>query len=157
MRVIRELVGIPTTFGPQDIGRAMVVSRISVNTDEMLEDPKMREAAIEHAVGATNSVYGPQDVTPQRESLPQPKEETAIAEAPEEDDWSETAEEDENPLEKARFDLEEWLLSDTISSSPKATEEIRELLAREDATLEEMQDMIDRCIAYQQKKEGKAS
>jgi len=157
MRVVRELVGIPTTFGPQDIGRAMVVSRIAINTDEMLDSPEMRQAAIQHAVGGTDRLFGPKDVTPQRESLPQPEGETTT-EAPEEDDWGETADADEDPLEKARFDLEEWLLSDVIASSQKATEEIRELLAREDATLEEMQDMIDRCVAYQQKKEeGKAS
>jgi len=133
----------------------MVVSRIAINTDEMLDSPEMRQAAIQHAVGGTDRLFGPKDVTPQRESLPQPEGETT-AEAPK-DDWGETADADEDPLETARFNLEEWLLSDVIASSKKATAEIRELLGREDTTLEEMQNMIDRCIAFQQKKEERTS
>lgn len=164
-RVIRAFIGVKSTYTDAELQKPFAFPRVTVDTGKLLSDPVTRQHAIERMTGSVGTIFGnerphedPQDVTPQRESLPQPEGEKTTAEAPEEDDWGETAKADEDPLEKARFDLEEWLLSDVIASSQKATEEIRELLAREDATLEEMQDMIDRCVAYQQKKEeGKAS
>jgi hypothetical protein len=76
LRVIRELVGIPIAFSKDDFMRALVVSRIQVNTDEMLADPGMRQAAIGHAVGAAESMYGSpeRDVTPSAAALPQARD-----------------------------------------------------------------------------------
>jgi len=154
LRVIRELVGIPIAFGKEDFQRAMLVSRIAVNTDEMLGDPEMRQAAIDHAVGAQGKLFGPpKDVTPPAEALPEPEGE----EAPE-DDWDEPDQGTElSEIDKARIKLEEWALSPIIEGSPKALAEIKDLLANEKATLDQLDAMIARCESYQNRKEGKAS
>lgn len=59
LRVIRELTGMPISFKPQEIQKAMVFSRVAVNTDALLRDPEMREAAIRIATGASEQLYGP--------------------------------------------------------------------------------------------------
>ena len=46
LRVIRELTGMPPAFKAPDIQRAMVFSRVAVNTDQLLADPATRGAAI---------------------------------------------------------------------------------------------------------------
>jgi hypothetical protein len=63
LRVIRELAGMPISFKPNEIQKAMVFCRIAVDTDEMLEHPELREAAIGLATGAARSIYGPTQQT----------------------------------------------------------------------------------------------
>jgi hypothetical protein len=58
LRVIRELTGMPISFKPQEIAKAMIFSRVSVNTDALLADPEMRAAAIRIATGASEQLYG---------------------------------------------------------------------------------------------------
>ncbi len=62
LRAIRKILGIPTAFDRDNFERAIVVCRIDVNTDAMLDDPGMREAAIDHALAAGKSLFGPRDV-----------------------------------------------------------------------------------------------
>jgi len=59
LRVIRELTGMPISFKPQEIVKAMIFSRIAINTDALLADPEMRQAAIKLATGASEQLYGP--------------------------------------------------------------------------------------------------
>ena len=59
LRVIRELTGMPISFKPQEIQKAMVFSRVAINTDALLADPEMRQAAIKLATGASEQLYGP--------------------------------------------------------------------------------------------------
>jgi len=59
LRVIRELTGMPISFKPQEIAKAMIFSRIAINTDALLADPEMRAAAIRIATGASEQLYGP--------------------------------------------------------------------------------------------------
>jgi len=59
LRVIRELVGIPISFKPEEIKKAMIFSRIAINTDQLLEDPEMRQVAVKIALGAQTQIYGP--------------------------------------------------------------------------------------------------
>lgn len=59
LRVVRELTGMPISFKPQEIAKAMIFCRVAVNTDALLRDPEMREAAIRIATGATEQLYGP--------------------------------------------------------------------------------------------------
>jgi hypothetical protein len=59
LRVIHELTGMPISFKPQEIAKAMIFCRVSVNTDALLADPEMREAAIRIATGASEQLYGP--------------------------------------------------------------------------------------------------
>lgn len=59
LRVIRELTGIPVSFKQNEIGKALIFSRVAINTDQLLADPEMRQAAIKIAVGAQEQLYGP--------------------------------------------------------------------------------------------------
>lgn len=59
LRVVRELTGMPVAFEEKNIKRAMVFSRVAVNTDLLLSDPEMREAAVKVALGASKEIYGP--------------------------------------------------------------------------------------------------
>ena len=59
LRVVRELTGMPISFKPQEIQKAMVFSRVAINTDALLADPEMRQAAIKLATGASEQLYGP--------------------------------------------------------------------------------------------------
>ncbi len=78
LKVIKELVGMATSFEPREIETGqMVFCRVAVNTQEMLADPEMRRAAIKHALGATEEIFGPsieRNVTPEKEALPAPEE-----------------------------------------------------------------------------------
>jgi len=53
LRVIRELTGMPVAFEAQNIKKAMVFSRVAINTDLLLSDPEMRDAAIKAALGVS--------------------------------------------------------------------------------------------------------
>ena len=66
LRVIRELTGMPISFKFDQLQRAMVFSRVAVNTDMFLSDPEMRNAAIKVALGAGKEIYGP---SPERKAL----------------------------------------------------------------------------------------
>jgi hypothetical protein len=59
LRIVRELTGMPISFKPDQIKRAMVFSRVAINTDMLLSDPEMREAAVKAALGASENIYGP--------------------------------------------------------------------------------------------------
>lgn len=60
LRIIRELTGMPTSFKRDQLQRAMVFSRVAINTDLLLADPKTREVALEAALGVTKQIYGSQ-------------------------------------------------------------------------------------------------
>jgi hypothetical protein len=99
LRVIRELTGMQISFKPNEIQKAMVFCRIAVDTDEMLEHPELREAAIGLATGASRSIYGPAQQTsnyqvngkePEQIEAPEEEEEvpfdTALQKTPEEEE-----------------------------------------------------------------------
>jgi len=58
-RAIRELTGMPIAFAPGDIKKSMVFCRVAINTDLLLQQPELRESAIQHALGAKTAIYGP--------------------------------------------------------------------------------------------------
>ncbi len=59
LRTIHELTGMQTSFETGQLKRALVYSRVAVNTDLLLADPKTREVALEAALGITRQIYGP--------------------------------------------------------------------------------------------------
>ena len=159
LRVIRELVGIPIAFEPAQIQKAMVVYRIAINTDELLANPETRQMAVEAAMNGTTSIYGPKDVTPMQEALPEPEAEPeAIAEN---DDFATFDQPEpvkqEDERRNLRIQLEDWLLAEPVASSKDAAGLIRELIADENATIEDMQALIDRCKKYAESKSGKVA
>jgi hypothetical protein len=160
LRVIRELLGIPIAFSHENFERAIVVCRIGVNTDALLESPDMRKAAINQALGVSQEIYGPSErnVTPEREALEAPaeeaKEEPAQESAAHDDDPFDEKEADLSEEQKARIALEEWLNSDVLKESAKDL--IRATLDDENATLAALLSLIERCKAYEAKKAGVA-
>ena len=151
LRVIRELTGIPIAFGKEDFQRAIVVSRIDINSDAMLEDPEMRQAAIAYAVGAQQALFGPQsrdevfarDVTPEPPALPEPEpadntEGDDLPDVPDEPDLFGGKQDVTNPdpVTEKKAALEEWLASGQVTK-PNNVKGIRELIDNPKATAEE--------------------
>lgn len=146
LRVIRELVGIPIAFSKDDFQRALVVSRVAVNTDAMLEDPQTRRAAISHAVGAADTLFGTErNVTPQREALEAPQDE-----AEDFDDFDDESEEvEEPPIGERKAELwralEEYEAAYTLP--PKAAAKVRavrdDLPGADEAGMEKLKDWLD--------------
>ena len=168
--LIHKLGKISRSFRtPDELMRGMIVLRIDRNVDGLLKDPEMRGAAIQMALGARAEVFGPtngggkaRDVTPAPLAITE-----APAEDPEPDFGDAPAEpvvEEETPTERARDQLAEWLEHDAVKAhkpkDPKkqtAAEAIRSLLARKDATLDELTEMIGRCVALAKRTPGGAT
>jgi hypothetical protein len=168
-RCIRALLALKSSYTDAELAKPFAFPRVLPDVNKMLADPAVRQAAIERMSGAVTSIFGPgaggqRDVTPARAALPQPD---AILEIPAEevheqpvdDDLFEEKEVDAkpelSPKEKARLALEEWLRSDALK--PLAKKVIRELLDYKDATMEALQNMLDRCSAYEQRQAVKAA
>ena len=64
LKVIRELVGIPISFTAPQMRLPLVIGRISLNTDKLLEDPGTRGQVIQNMLGSADNVYGPAKVLP---------------------------------------------------------------------------------------------
>jgi hypothetical protein len=152
LKVIRELVGVPTAFSRGQIqeGRAFVFARIDVNSDAMLENPELRRAAIEHATGAASSMYGPSErgeplriSAPDNEVLGSEAERVPTDESDAFDDLDEP-EGDNSSDERAvmRRELEEWVLSDELPA--KGVRLIKEALGNPDTPIETLKDLLER-------------
>jgi len=158
LRVIRELVGIPIAFEPSQIQKAMVVSRIAINTDELLDNPDTRQLAIETALDGKKIAYGPRDVSPERERLPEPEIAADVAPDPDDDfDTFDAGNGDADPRRELIYKLDDWRLDEIIASSPQAQKAIDDVLANEDASAEDLQAVIDRCASYVERKRGGAA
>jgi len=151
LMVIRDLANIPTAFKPEEIRQPMMFTRIALNTDELLRDPRARGEVVRMAIGATREIFGPdaeRNVTPPREELPAP------AAASDADDFDEPppvqekppfAEPEETPLTVARKELaalvENRAVRDRLAAWPSksgrmALDVANEVLSDENATLE---------------------
>ena len=158
LRVIRALTGLKTGFAPEELEKPFVFARYTVNVQAMMDDPQMKQAAINQALGVSQEIYGPSErnVTPEREALEAPaeqgSEEPAQELAPRDDDPFDEKEADLSEEQKARIALEEWLNSDVLKESAKDL--IRATLDDENATLAALLSLIERCKAYEAKKAG---
>lgn len=147
LRVIRELTGTPTAFLPDQMQRAMVFSRVSVNSDLLLSDPATANAAVYHALGVKEKLYGPteRDVTPAQDALPAPGDESGEAEVIEQD----TGFLDDPPTpEQVYIDRLKAYLDPKWKLPTDATDQINGLLAFENPTLEDLQEIDARCTKW---------
>lgn len=152
LRVIRELTGIPATFSPQDIQRALVVSRIAVNTDELLDNPDTRRMAVQAAVNGSAEVYGPRDVSPEPVRIEAPEDDADPFDTP-----PESTEQQLSPTDEARIELERWKETGLIARNREAVALIDQALANPDTDLDELQALIVRCESYEAKHSGGAA
>jgi hypothetical protein len=60
---------------PEELMRGMTVVRIDRNTDGILSDPQMREAALRNAMGARDELFGPRNATPKPDAIEAPADE----------------------------------------------------------------------------------
>lgn len=90
LALIHKLAKIPASFKSADeLKRGMIVLRVDRNVDGLLKDPAMRDAAIRHALGSRDQVYGPAE----RNVSPRPAAIAAPAAAPDPEDFDELPEE----------------------------------------------------------------
>lgn len=161
--LIHKLAHVARSFRtPEELMRGMKVLRIDRNVNGIMADPSMREAVINHALGATETVFGPAKQIPRTvdvdsgEMIEQPKaEEGQIPLDTFEDDPLPAIDAEKTPLEKAREILE--TLREPIKVLPAgATKKLDALLAKKDAaTMDEINGLIDRFTsALQARKEG---
>ena len=147
LRVIRELTGIPIAFGPDDVKRALVVSRIALNTDAMLDDPATRHAAIATAIGSTREIFGPGRSEPV--AIEAPAEYEVVTDAPPEvidisgatmvptdDGFGEPT-----GLDALVAELEEWATH--FAESPRRVSAINSAIESQDEA--EILEMIAKC------------
>ena len=148
-RVIRELVGMPISFKRDQLQKALVVHRIAVNTDAMIEDPNLRQAAIGHALHVEAHIFEPEEPKQLEERL---VEENGEGEGPEIDFGTapeEPATEKDDPVQEAKMRLEEYQNNEAVSSyvtkgnGRHPIQAIKETLADENATLEEIENLIE--------------
>lgn len=162
LRVIRELVGIPIAFGREDFQRALVVSRIAVDSDAMLADPDTRQAALDMATGARQRVFGAPAIEeraePAQPAESEPEERpvdlSRAAEAPSVGGFEDTEEEEDPRIPKLREELTDWLNHDVVGAGEERQALITNALDSGDA--EQMEAMAQRCRDYA-KKQGVTS
>jgi len=162
LRVIRALTGLKTGFAPEELQKPFVFARYTVNVQAMMDDPQMKQAAINQALGVSQEIYGPatvRDVTPEAQQLEAPEEAAEEPEEPEEPK-DPFAVDDEppklTPVDDARLKLEEWLNSKILEDNKDARDLIEATLNDENATLEALQNLLERCATYEEKMKAKA-
>ena len=169
-RVIRAFMAIKATYTQAELSKPFAFPRVILDTDKLLAVPEVRQAAIERMTGTVGSIFGPakrEQVLPNlpvesRPAFPemingipveQPQEDTAATEGVDDFDTP-VAESMPSPLEMARHAMEEWMQSPVIQGSTSAMAQIKELLANENVTIEQLHKLNDKCRAYEQRHAG---
>lgn len=157
LRVIRELVGMPTAFKKHQIGKPLVFAQTVESTKfkvgvarEIMKTPDGRQAVVNALFGTTTALYGggnhrqvPTDVTPAHAALPE-ADPASEPEAPQEepDMFAEQAEPKFSVVEKLKLQLEEWLRSEYVKN-PKNRAGIQALIDNPDAEESEIRKVLD--------------
>jgi hypothetical protein len=182
-RVIRFFIAMKSTYTDKELEKPFVYPCVSIDSAKMLANPDVRAMAVERLSPSIRSIFGPGnhrepiDVTPGRKALvaqsagsetaesesgqggPQPaaSEQATTADDAEQDDLFEPETQElpvtETPVMRARALLEAF--REKMKTSSKATKVLEDTLANKNATLEEINSVIDRFTAHLQK-HGKA-
>lgn len=170
-RVIKAFLGVKSTYSRAELAKPFAFPRVTSDSAKMLATPETRAAAVERLTAGVASIFGPQ-AREERLAFPeQPAERTVDPQSGEvlpkqdnpqtfelkpdeepEDDWAATEPEkpaESDPLEVAKNHLREYLKR---VKSKSGAAEINALLGKQDATLQEVNLLIDRCEAYLQKR-----
>lgn len=68
LRVIRAMIGMPTSFESNEIAKPFVFAKVVQNTDFLLATREGRQAAIAQATGALTSLFGPSESAPLKQA-----------------------------------------------------------------------------------------
>ena len=138
---MRELTGMPISFKPDQIKRAMVFSRVAINTDLLLSIPEMRGEAVKAALGASQNIYGPKKDNYQVENGAAPEQ----IEAPEEVPFAPLDVQKSPETEELEVNLAQLkVLSEIPYLNKDAKGFADEILVQEKPSLEAVTNMIDR-------------
>ena len=161
--LIHKLAHVARSFRtPEELLKGMKVLRIDRNVNGIMADPSMRTAIIQHALGASEQVFGPAKQLPRTvdvdsgEMLPK-----ASAEEGQEDLFDDSpapaaAKPEPTPLEQALQTLLGYRAA--VKGSPKATALLDATLTKETVTEQEISLVIDKFEHYlQQQKERQAT
>jgi hypothetical protein len=167
LALIHKLAKIPSSFKtPEELMKGMIVCRVDRNVNGIMADPNMRGAIINHALGAAETVFGPRtdrlqkqiartvDVESGEVIAPATVEEGQIPLDTFDDAPAATPAPEKTPVEKAREYLEGY--RETIKLLPPGAMKMFDaMLAKKDATEQEMSLLCDRFEkALQKQKEG---
>jgi hypothetical protein len=169
-RCVRALLALKSSYSDEELKKPFAFPRVLPDVNKMLADPAIRQAAIERMTGAAATIFGPGNMRQERpvltireavsdagleisaEEVSEPAPESVDDDPFDEKEQAEAA---MDPREKARLALEEWLRSDMLKASAKDL--IRALLDNKEATLEALQNMLDRCAAYEERQKAKTA
>lgn len=156
LKVIRELVGMPTSFREEAAKEAFVFSRVRVNSDRALADPATAALALQAAMGATARIYGPRQA---EKTQPVASLTDDTVEHDDFDDEGTTGatvdEELADRIKALREELTQYLTeNDTIKASAKAVDLLTAALNEPDTSLDELVTVKNRAVAYIEKKQG---
>ena len=157
--LIHKLAHVARSFKtPEELMKGMIVSRIDRNINGMLADPAMQKAMIDHALGATETVFGAskqiesQPITRTYDEDGEKVEKAKIEEGQLslDDDFDDTpAVTEMTPIEAARSMLEGY--REKMKGSGKALALLEKVLADKASTIETINSTIDRFETHLQK------
>jgi hypothetical protein len=151
LRVIRQLVGMPTAFPAEQIGAKMglVFSRVVLNTDQILSTPEGRRMATAAALGIIPNLFGPQPqgvAAPEAAGEDEPRDVTPQPQD-EDDDWGPPPAADPAIEEAGRLQaaLRDYIAAGTIPATGAKT--IQAALDRGEMDLIILRDLVTRAKA----------
>lgn len=168
-RCIRALLALKSSYTDDELKKPFAFPRVLPDVNKMLQDPAVRQAAIERMTGAAATIFGRpsnnrivRNVTPvpagEEETLEIPAEEVHEQESPaagtpepakqpeiKEDRFAEVPW-DEKPEDIARRGLENLAKVEKLHSDAKKL--VEEMLINKEASMKAMQDLIKRCETW---------
>jgi len=172
-RVIKAFLGVKSTYSRAELAKPFAFPRVTSDSAKMLATPETRAAAVERLTAGVASIFGPQ-AREERLALPEPIPRTVAPQSGEvlpapsgsagfelkpdeepEDDWpaTEPAKPPEpDPLEVAKDHLRSYLQK---VMPTKAVAEINAMLDNAEATVQQINLLVDRCEVYLQKRAEK--
>jgi len=162
-RVIRKLLAIKSTYTKAELSKPFAFPRVTLDASKMLASPTARQGAIHRMMGSADAIFGPgnereeRDVTPAEETQDKPDATPEPTEGqPEEEQGSPPFDDvpwDETPEEIAQRKLKGLLEDPLLTKAPQ--EAIEEMLAKQEPSLKEMEELIERVESYLKKRKAK--
>jgi hypothetical protein len=159
-RVIRQFVALKNTYTDAELSKSFAFPRIILDASKMLEDPEVRQAAVDRMTGAANSIFGSSEISrkseysqdehlvkgykllpenkPNKEDKEHDKERIQIP-------W-ETVTEEEKEIKAGLEELKR--LSEIEYLHPDAKAMAKDMLAQEKPNLDAVNNLIDRINSW---------
>jgi len=154
--LIHKLAHVSRSFKtPEELMRGMIVCRIDRNVNGVLADPGLRQAALGQLLDSKTAVFGPMNGAAPLGIEMKAEAQPAPAAEPPSDPWDEEPpkpEPEPDPVDAAKDQLRGYLKK---IAKPNALNDINTMLANKEATLQDVNLLIDRCETYLQKRAEK--